>query len=205
MKEVFWEKSYQNKNTSTFGKPSKEVVELAEKLRKGSSVLDMACGEGRHGLFLAQNGFQVDAFDISENGIDKLKRIANENDIKINVWAESIEVFQFRKEYDLIISHGLFQFLKKDLREKVIDDMKKHTKPGGYNIIAVFTSKLDLPEDLAPYMIGVFQEGEVREYYKDWIIEDFQSYIFKDKHENDIRHTHGINKLIAKKIICEEE
>jgi tellurite methyltransferase len=90
MKEVFWEKSYENKKINTFEKPSKEIEGLTSKLSKGSSILDMACGEGRHGLFLAQNGFQVDAFDISENGIDKLKRIAMENDIKLNAWAEDI-------------------------------------------------------------------------------------------------------------------
>lgn len=199
MKEVFWEKSYKNKKISTFGKPSKEVEGLMAKLSKGSSILDMACGEGRHGLFLAQNGFQVDAFDISENGIDKLKRLAVENDVKLNAWVEDIENFKFIKKYDVIISHGLFQFIKKNLRERVIRDMKEHTKPGGHNIIAVFTNTLELPEDLAPYMIGVFQEAEILEYYKDWIVEDFQSYVFEDEHENNIRHTHSINKLVVKK------
>lgn len=199
MKEVFWEKSYKNKKISTFGKPSKEVEGLMAKLSKGSSILDMACGEGRHGLFLAQNGFQVDAFDISENGIDKLKRLAVENDVKLNAWVEDIENFKFIKKYDAIISHGLFQFIKKNLRERVIRDMKEHTKPGGYNIIAVFTNTLEIPEDLAPYMIGVFQESEILEYYKDWIVEDFRSYVFEDEHENNIRHTHAINKLVVKK------
>lgn len=199
MKEVFWEKSYKDEKLSAFGKPSKEVEELTAKLSKGSSILDIACGDGRHAVFLAQNGFQVDAFDISHNGIDKLKRIATENDIKLNAWVEDVRNFKFIKEYDVIISHGLFQFIKKDLREKVISDMKEHTKTGGYNILAVFTNTLELPEDLAPHMIGVFKEGEIREYYKDWIIEDFQSYVFEDEHENDIRHTHAINKLVVKK------
>jgi len=199
MREVFWEKSYQNKKLSTFGEPSKEVEKLISKLKTDSSVLDMACGEGRHAILLAQNGFQVDAFDISYSGINKLKRIAMENDIKLNAWVEDIENFKFIKEYDAIISHGLFQFIKKDLRERVIYEMKEHTKPGGYNVIAVFTNMLELPEDLLPYMIGVFQEGEIKEYYKEWIIEDFQSYVFEDEHENNIKHTHAINKLVVRK------
>jgi hypothetical protein len=45
MNEVFWEKSYQNKKINTLGKPSKEIEDLTSKLSKGSSILDMACGD----------------------------------------------------------------------------------------------------------------------------------------------------------------
>lgn len=199
MKDIFWEKSYENNSIKTFGNPSKEVELLANKISKNSFVLDMGCGDGRHSLYLAEKGFYVDAFDISKNGINKLNILASKNNLKINAWTEEIETFIFKKQYDVIIAHGLFQFIKKDVREKVIKEMKNQTKKGGYNVIAVFTDIIELPQDMKPYLIGIFKEGEIKEYYKDWVIEDFQTYVFEDEHENNIKHKHAINKLIVRK------
>lgn len=77
--------------------------------------------------------------------------------------------------------------------------MKENTKCGGYNIIAVFTDVNEPPKDLKPYLIGIFKEEEIKQYYKDWIVEEFQTYTFEDEHENNIKHRHAINKIIAMK------
>ncbi|GEM30637.1 hypothetical protein NN3_16440 [Nocardia neocaledoniensis NBRC 108232] len=39
-------------------------------------ALDLACGEGRHALWLATHGWQVDAVDFSQVGIDKGRTVA---------------------------------------------------------------------------------------------------------------------------------
>lgn len=200
MEDIFWEKSYENVEINTFGDASKEVKMVIDKIPENCDVLDMGCGDGRHSLYLAQKGFNVDAFDISENGINKLNTLAKNNNLKINAWVEGVEDFIFKKKYDLIIAHGLFQFIKKDIRDKAIKEMKNATNMGGYNIIAVFTDVIELPKDMSPYLIGIFKDGEIKDYYSDWIIEDFQTYIFEDEHENNIKHNHAINKLIVKNI-----
>lgn len=75
--------------------------------------------------------------------------------------------------------------------------MKENTKKEGVNVLVVFTDKTPIPEDQAPFVKGIFKEGEIKEYYKDWEIEDFKSYVIHDKHPNNLRHVHAINKLIA--------
>ncbi len=39
-------------------------------------VLDAGCGEGKDAVFFAKNGYKVSAFDITQSGIDKAKRLA---------------------------------------------------------------------------------------------------------------------------------
>ena len=70
----FWEDEYLNKEKSTFGNPSKEVKELVPYLKKDAKILDVGCGDGRHALYLASLGFQVDAFDLSKNAIEKIEK-----------------------------------------------------------------------------------------------------------------------------------
>lgn len=42
-------------------------------LPKGSNILDLACGAGRHSIHLSQLGYRVTGLDLSENSIQKAK------------------------------------------------------------------------------------------------------------------------------------
>jgi SAM-dependent methyltransferase len=56
--------------------PSASLVALAERLRPpraAARALDLACGSGRNALFLAQLGYQVDAWDISDTALVMLQ------------------------------------------------------------------------------------------------------------------------------------
>ena len=78
----FWEDEYLNKEKSTFGNPSKEVKEFVPYLKKDAKILDVGCGDGRHALYLASLGFQVDAFDLSKNAIEKIDYLKQKNNLK---------------------------------------------------------------------------------------------------------------------------
>ena len=91
--EPFWEQAYRNDRADTFGRPSSEIVSLAERLPAAASVLDAGCGEGRNARFLAARGFRVDAFDVSAAGIDKLTRMAARDGVPVNAWPEDLNTF----------------------------------------------------------------------------------------------------------------
>ncbi len=86
----------------------------------------MATGEGRNAVFLAQNGFEVDAVDISEKGLRKARKLAREKRVKVNALLVDLDHYQIeRKRYDLIAN---FYFLKRRLIPKIREGLKKGGK-----------------------------------------------------------------------------
>jgi len=67
-------------------------------------ALDVACGAGRNAIFLAQAGYQVDAIDISSEGLNQARQKAESQGLSIN-WIEHDldQTYQFDTDYDLII------------------------------------------------------------------------------------------------------
>ena len=100
--------------------------------RKGKA-LDIATGEGRNAVFLAQHGFDVDAVDISEVGLKKAKKLAKETGVKINTFHADLDTYQINPEgYDLITN---FYFLKRSLIPKIKMGLKK----GGKVVFETYT------------------------------------------------------------------
>jgi SAM-dependent methyltransferase len=56
--------------------PSPWVCRWARLIRPGGSVLDVACGSGRHVRWLAQQGFDVTGIDRDAHAVDPLRDIA---------------------------------------------------------------------------------------------------------------------------------
>ncbi|MEC8774159.1 MAG: hypothetical protein VXX79_04845 [Pseudomonadota bacterium] len=54
--------------------PDKEVIERARAVHATGArrALDLGCGIGRHDLAIANVGFEVDAFDVSQAGLAKI-------------------------------------------------------------------------------------------------------------------------------------
>jgi len=199
MARPFWEKAYADLHTPTFGGPSQEVRDIALEFRPGAKVLDLGCGEGRNALFLAECGFDVTAVDISESGIRKLSALAQERNLDIHSEVVDMRDYQFPHSFDLITSHGCLHLVERASWQRLISLFKAHTKPGGINIIVVFTDVIPPPGDLEDFCLGLFHEGELVSMYADWDIILQRSYTFEDEHPGSPRHTHPVNKLVARK------
>jgi tellurite methyltransferase len=195
----FWEQTYQNLKTSTFGKPSAEIVELANALPRGAVVLDLGCGEGRHAVFLAERGFDVTAVDISEHGIAKVRSLAAQGGFGLRALTANMRNYELDRDYDLIISHGCLHLIERENWTKVLQRFKTHTRAGGYNVVVVFTDRIAPPPDLEAFCLGLFREGELFNHYRDWTITLQKSYTIQDEHPGGIRHTHPIDKIVARR------
>jgi cyclopropane fatty-acyl-phospholipid synthase-like methyltransferase len=197
----FWEETYKNDDVFTFGEsPNNTIVEFEKTFKKSGYILDVGCGEGKNSLYLAKKDFlNIDAFDISENAINKLKRLADKRVLNINSWVDNLCEFKFTKTYDLIMSFGTLHFVEKDNWKKFILNAKNNTSISGVHIIQLFTNKLPATPDIAPFAVGMADEAEIKELYQDWEIVQFKSYIFDDEHPGVPKHQHASNKIVARR------
>lgn len=201
VKEPVWEDTYKMKKSGcAFSeKASSEFYDLVKQLTTRAKVLDLGCGDGRNAIFLAENGFDVTAVDISEAGIKKLQYWIHKKGLSIETVIGDIRYYEFTDTFDMIVAHGCLHLIEREYWISLIEQIKFHTNVDGYNVIAVFTNRLPQPDDLKEFVLGLFHEGELFTYYKDWKIILQQSYIKEDEHPGNIKHRHAINKLVAQK------
>jgi len=70
--QIKWDKKYtESDKLLGFREPSPLLKQFFSSVQ-GTKALDIACGTGRNTLYLAQNGFEVDALDISAVALQEL-------------------------------------------------------------------------------------------------------------------------------------
>jgi 2-polyprenyl-3-methyl-5-hydroxy-6-metoxy-1,4-benzoquinol methylase len=93
-------------------------------------ALDLGCGGGGDSVFLAKNGFDVTALDNSQEGIEKVIKLAEKHNVQVDCQTSTLQDFRFLKNrYSLIIVNHIFQHLKKseilEISEKILYGLKK--------------------------------------------------------------------------------
>ena len=73
------------------------------------------------------------------------------------------------------------------------------TNPNGIHIIHTFTNTVPASPDIAPFAVGLADEGEILDLYSNWEALQFKTYVFDDEHPNVPRHQHAVNKLVVRK------
>jgi tellurite methyltransferase len=141
--------------------PSRFLAQSMERISAlipGRRALDIACGEGRNGIYLAQNGFEVTAVDISQQGLDKGRRRAAELGLPITFLQADLDSYRLAGPYDLILN---FNFLLRPLVPMMIEALA----PGGVILMETIMN--------TPSLQGVhtksflLQQGELAELFSD--------------------------------------
>ena len=102
-------------------------------------MLDIACGRGRHAIYLAKKGFQVTGIDLSPQSIDLAKQEESENlDFYIADMRKIFRINYYDYVFNFFTSFGYF--FKEDDHLKSIQSISKGLKPNGYVIIDFFNS-----------------------------------------------------------------
>jgi tellurite methyltransferase len=128
-----WNEKYDTEVYLFGEKPIPFLTDNIHILPKGKA-LDVAMGEGRNGVYLATQGFDVTGLDISEKGLEKAHALAAKNNVTIQTKVVDLESIQFESNsYDLIICT---YYMDRGLYKKFRDALK----PGGMLLIETYNT-----------------------------------------------------------------
>lgn len=106
-KDWFSSKDYLDVYSHRNNEDTKNLIDLILSeivLSKNSNVLDAACGAGRHSIRLAEKGFNVTGFDLSETLLEIAKSKANDKNLNINFQLADLRTFKSDKKFDLVVN-----------------------------------------------------------------------------------------------------
>jgi len=116
------------------GDAGQEVREIVGHLSPppGASVLDLACGRGRHAIPLAHSGFRVTGVDNSEKMLLIGKARAMREGVEVEWGREDMRTFRRRGAFDLCLSlFSSFGFFSDAENQRVLDNIGVSLKKNG--------------------------------------------------------------------------
>ena len=118
-------------------------------LPERSRVLDVACGRGRHSVYLNEKGFNVVGIDLSNNSISDAKKHENAT---LHFLTEDMRSFElgvkFEAIFNLFTSFGYFD--SQDENKKVLQRIQLHLKENGLFVMDYFNAT-KVERELIPF------------------------------------------------------
>ncbi|MCY6412719.1 SAM-dependent methyltransferase TehB [Acinetobacter sp. VNH17] len=136
----------------------------------GGKALDVGCGSGRNSLYLSQQGFTVDAWDVNPNSIETLNKVIQQENIS-NLHTQLRDLNLNRhisRQYDFICCTVVMMFLQPETVKQLITQMQQATEVGGFNLIVCAMDSENYP--VQPDFPFSFRAGELREAYQSWTL-----------------------------------
>ena len=141
--EAFWSARYRDIGDDyLFGTaPNRFLASQAASFGAGMRVLSVADGEGRNAVWLAEQGCQVTATEISPVALEKAAKLARGRNVAVDfVQADILNWDWPREEFDAVV--GIFiQFATPAERPRQLAGMKQAVKPGGLLLLQGYTPK----------------------------------------------------------------
>lgn len=143
------------------GEEAEWIAKILESkgVARGSRVLDLACGIGRHGVELAREGYQVTGIDLSEGYVARAKALATERGVgeateflacDMRFLGQCLE----GREYDAIVNlFTSFGYYDDETNETILAQCRKYSRDGAIFLIDVMN--------------------------RDWLVENFEPRSFR--------------------------
>ena len=157
-------------------------------LDKDDSILDLACGKGRHSIFLNSLGYNVTGLDLSKNSIEHAKNHeSNSLHFEVHDMRDPYKT-QFEVVLNLFTSFGYFEQEVDNF--KVIQTIKSSLKQNGIGVIDFMNSAVVIENLIAQNSYE--SEGvkfELKRSYED-------GFIIKDIEVNDADKIHHFEEKV---------
>lgn len=176
-------------------------IDLPEELH----AIELAAGEGRNSVWLAQQGFRVTAFDLSEVGMRKARELALQHDVVVDARTDDaidlgIASIGWHNAADLLVS--TFFHVAPGRKRQLLAAHRNLVRPGGLLIAEWFHPD----QRLQGYTSGgpaseemMVTAAELRIAFADWLILECRETIRTLEEGAGHHGTAAVTQLVAQK------
>lgn len=164
-------------------------LDLIMSLAGPGPVLDLACGWGHNGLFLAKKGLEVHFWDVDGEKLERIAALAAE--LSLKAFTRQVDL-ESGKTQILPLNFYRLVMVFKYLHRPLMTDIKNSVQPGGVVVYETFTTeqaRIGKPAN-ADFLL---KTNELLDFFQDWNIIDH----YQGRLENPQRYMAGI---IARKV-----
>lgn len=161
--------------------PNRFLEHRANRLCEGVTALSVADGEGRNSVWLAEQGLDVTAVEITEVAIEKARRLAAGRNVNVDfeigdILAPDWPPLRHRNAYDWVV--GIFiQFVGPAGRRRQMTALKQATRPGGRILLQGYTpQQLDYKTGGPSQQENLYTSAILEDLFADWLIEELVDY-----------------------------
>ncbi len=134
---AFWDERYKGDGFAFGTAPNAFLVSQAQYLKPGQRALAPGDGEGRNGVWLAEQGLIADTVDVSPLGVAKAKKLAQTSCVSIHAIEADLLTWNWPHEAYDIVAALFIHFFDAD-RPRMHRAMLDALKPGGVLILEAF-------------------------------------------------------------------
>ena len=190
--EARWNARYRDAGDDyLFGiEPNHFLARRAHLFRDGHTALSVADGEGRNSVWLAEQGLNVTAVEISPIAVAKARKLAAGRGVQVNfvvadLLAPDWPPAALESAFDWVV--GIFiQFAGASERPRQFAAMQRATRAGGHILLQGYTPRqLEYKTGGPPMVENLYTPEILRAAFADWTIGELVEY------ESDIAEGSG--------------
>lgn len=138
MNKEFWDSRYAEEGFAYGTAANEYLLSFADNFKSGKKVLVIGDGEGRNGIWLAEQGCAVVSVDSSAVGVEKAKKLALEKNVEIEAICADLTEWNWpESEFDFVVI--IYVHFPPNIRAMLHDKVISTLKAGGQLIMESFT------------------------------------------------------------------
>jgi SAM-dependent methyltransferase len=133
----FWNTRFKEAEFAYGTEPNDFLKSKIQAFKPNSKILCLAEGEGRNAVFLAEHNHHVTAVDYSQEGLNKLKKLASDKNLSIETVCIDLNHYKIEEnKWDAIIC--IFGHFPEPLRQSVFKQVFKGLNKGGVFLMEAY-------------------------------------------------------------------
>lgn len=167
----FWDARYAEPGFLFGEAPNAFLQSQSFRLMPGQSVLAVADGEGRNGVWLAEQGLRVHAVEASPVALEKSRALAAQRGVSLDWEQVDLQTWDWPVAAVDAVAAIFIQFVGPEGRAKQFTGIRQALKLGGLLILQGYTPRqLDFGTGGPPHAENMYTQAMLQKAFGDWEI-----------------------------------